>query len=422
MNTVKFYLGKRTKDTAKTEIPIVLAFNYAATRLYTQIGIRIIADSWDAKKQRIKSRVSGSLETNMFLDRLEKEVREIYLKALAEGAIVNNNYILSRLSIKQKAKEQSTNSFFEDWEKFLEGQKNDLGVGTQKTYRVSLNHFRAFCKSNNITPTFDLITPDLLNDFRNYLLKLNMVNDSAKRVIKGMRFFLNHAYRMGKHKNILYREFKLKEYQCTVHYLTWDEVMKLYNFENLSDYERQVRDVFVFFCCTGKRFGDGITLKKSQIKEQVIDGQKAYFIVQREQKTMHQNSLPLMPLGLQILDRYKHLPGDLALPDLSNQVMNKYLKKIAKRAGINDTIVVDRFRGNKNESVVVPKHKKITSHWGRKTFVFNCLIRKLPLTTIMAYTSHRSFKSFSHYFSVQNEEKFRHMRDGFPDTDNIPKE
>ena len=422
MNTVKFYLGKRTKDTAKTEIPIVLAFNYAATRLYTQIGIRVTADAWDAKKQRIKSRVSGSLETNMFLDRLEKEVREIYLKALAEGASINNNYILSRLSIKQKAKEQSTNSFFEDWEKFLEGQKNDLGIGTQRTYRVSLNHFRAFCKSNNFTPTFDLITPDLLNDFRNYLLKLNMVNDSAKRVIKGMRFFLNHAYRMGKHKNILYREFKLKEYQCTVHYLTWDEVMKLYNFEKLSDYERQVRDVFIFFCCTGKRFGDGNRLLKSDIKEQIIDGQKAYFIEQREQKTGHLSSLPLMGIAVEILDLYKHLPGDLALPDLCNQVMNKYLKKIAKRAGINDTIVVDRFRGNKNESVVVPKHKKITSHWGRKTFVYNCLVRKLPLTTIMAYTSHRSFKSFSHYYSVQNEEKFRHMRDGFSDTDNMPKE
>jgi hypothetical protein len=61
MNTVKFYLGKRTNDTSKTQIPVVLAFNYASNRLYTQIGIRLTADAWDSKKQRLKSRVSGSL-------------------------------------------------------------------------------------------------------------------------------------------------------------------------------------------------------------------------------------------------------------------------------------------------------------------------------------------------------------------------
>ena len=94
MNSVKFYLGKRTGDTSKTKTPVVLAFNYSATRLYTQVGVRVKAEEWDIKRQRIKSKVSGSLEMNMFLDRLEKEVREIYLKGLAEGATINNNYIL----------------------------------------------------------------------------------------------------------------------------------------------------------------------------------------------------------------------------------------------------------------------------------------------------------------------------------------
>ena len=422
MNNVKVYLVKRTGRTAKTKLPVVIAFNYNGNRLYTQTGIRVMESEWEKVDKCVKSRVAGSLEMNKQLNKLKAEIQDIYLKGLADGATINNDYILNRLSIKQKSKEQVTNSFFEDWDKYLQGQKNDLGESTQKTYRVSLNHFKTFCSTNNITPVFDLITPELLNDFRNYLLGLNMVNDSAKRVIKGMRFFLNYAYRMGKHKNILYREFKMKEYKCTVHFLTWDEVMKLYTFENLSDYEKQVRDVFIFFCCTGKRFGDGNKLLKSNIKVQIIDGQEAYFIDQREEKTMHQNSVPLMGMAVEILNRYKNLPGNLALPDLCNQVINKYLKQIAERAGINDTIVVDRFRGNKNDKLIVPKYKKITSHWGRKTFVFNCLVRKLPLTTIMSYTGHRSFKSFSHYYSVQNEEKFRHMKEGFPDVGSKPKE
>ena len=417
MNNVKFYLGKRTANTTKTKIPIVLAFSYTAIRLYTQVGIRVTEDEWDPKAQRVKSRVTASLEMNMLLDKLQKEVREIFLKGLAEGAAINNNYILSRLSIKQKAKKQSTNTFFEDWEKFLDGKKNEWATGTLKTVRTSLNHFKSFCLTNNISPNYDDITPDLLNEFRNYLLKTGQVNNSVLRCVKGMRFFLNNAYRMGKHKNILYREFKLKEYRGTVHFLTWEEVMKIYHFDKLSDYERQVKDFFCFGCFTGGRYGDRGKLLKTQIKEQIIGEQKAYFIDHRESKTGNQNSVPLMKESLEILNRYKHLPGDFALPDLGNQIVNKYIKKIAKRAGINDTIVVDRFRGNKHERITMPKYKKISTHWGRKTFVTNCLKRKMLPTTIMSITGHKSFKSFSHYYSVQNEDKFNQLMDCFPADD-----
>ena len=104
---------------------------------------------------------------------------------------------------------------------------------------------------------------------------------------------------------------------------------------------------------------------------------------------------------------------------MNMQVVNRYIKSIAKRAGINDTISIDKFKGNKNERVVLPKHRKISSHWGRKSFVNNCLKRKMPHITIMSITGHKSFKSFGHYFSVQNEDKFQQLRECFPsDADN----
>jgi hypothetical protein len=67
MNNVKFYLGKKTKDTAKTKIPVVLAFNYNAKRLYTQAGIRVLESEWDKSNKCVKSKVAGSLEMNKHL-------------------------------------------------------------------------------------------------------------------------------------------------------------------------------------------------------------------------------------------------------------------------------------------------------------------------------------------------------------------
>ena len=422
MNTVKFYLSKRAKNTPKTKTPVVLAFNYAATRLYTQIGVRVMAEEWDLKKQRLKSKVSGSLETNMFLDRLEKEVRDIYMKALAEGVTINNQYILSRLSIKKKSVEQSTNSFFEDWERFFEVKKNEYSTDALKGAKTSYNHFKEFCRIKHLSPTFDDITPDLLTDFRNYLLKLGQVNNTSFSVIKKMRFFLNWSYRLGKHKNILHREFKLKEYKGNVHFLTWEELMKIYRFEKLTEYEKQVRDFFCWGAFTGLRFSDSLQLRRTDVKEHTIGETKAYFAEIRERKTSALNSVPLMDEAMEIFNRYKHLPGNRALPEMNMQVVNRYIKSIAKRAGINDTISIDRFKGNKNDRVVLPKHKKISSHWGRKTFVSNCLKRKMPFTTIMSITGHKSFKSFGHYFSVQNEDKLQQLRDCFPTTTDNPNE
>jgi len=419
MNTVKFYLGKRAKNTPKTKIPVVLAFNYAATRLYTQIGIRVIEEEWDSKKQRVKSKVSGSLETNMFLDRLENEIREIYMKGLAAGVTISNQYILSRLSIKKKSVEQSTSSFFADWERYFDVKKNECTVDALKSARVSYNHFREFCRIKHLSPTYDDITPDLLTDFRNYLLKLNQVNNTSFSIIKKMRIFLNWSYRLGKHKNILHREFKLKEYKGNVHFLTWEELMKIYRFEKLTEYEKQVRDFFCWGAFTGLRFSDSLQLRRTDIKELPIGETKAFFAEIRERKTSALNSLPLMGEAIEIINRYKDLPGNKALPEMNMQVVNRYIKSIAKRAGINDTISIDKFKGNRNERVVMPKHRKISSHWGRKTFVSNCLKRKMPFTTIMSITGHKSFKSFGHYFSVQNEDKFQQLRECFPaDTDN----
>ncbi len=423
MNNVKFYLGKRTSDTAKTKIPVIMAFNYSAKRLYTQTVIKVTQDEWDGKKQRVKAKVSGSLEMNMFFNRLEKEVEAIYLKGLAEGAVINNKYFMSRLSIKKKSNEQSGNKFFVDWERFLELRSAEHGKDTLKGDRTSLNHFREFCRVNHISPDYVDITPDLLTDFRNYLLTLGQVNNTSYSIIKKMRFFLNWGYRMGKHSSVMYREFKLKEYKGNVHFLTWDEIMTIYHFDKLTPYEMQVRDCFIWLCFTGFRFSDGITqLRKTDIKEQTIGGQKAFFAEIREKKTSNLNMVPLMPEAMEILNRYKHLPGNRALPDLNMQVVNRYIKKIAKRAGINDTVSIDKYKGNKHERLVVAKHKVICSKWGRKSLVCNLLSRKMLPTTIMSITGHKSFKSFSHYYSVQNADKFQQLQDCFPVSDTNQKQ
>ena len=48
--------------------------------------------------------------------------------------------------------------------------------------------------------------------------------------------------------------------------------------------------------------------------------------------------VPLLKDALEILDRYKDLPGDAILPRISQQKYNVAIKKILKHAGIDRTV------------------------------------------------------------------------------------
>jgi hypothetical protein len=77
-------------------------------------------------------------------------------------------------------------------------------------------------------------------------------------------------------------------------------------------------------------YADIEKLKRSEIIIG-IDGDK--WVSTTRQKTDTASRIPLLPIALQILEKYKNHPKcvnqDLLLPILSNQNMNGYLKEIA---------------------------------------------------------------------------------------------
>jgi integrase len=96
-----------------------------------------------------------------------------------------------------------------------------------------------------------------------------------------------------------------------------------------------VRDIFLFSCYTGLSYIDVYRLQSADIVSG-IDGKK--WIMTTRKKTDSPIRLPLLPYALKILKRYKTYPKCLdngtALPVLTNQKMNSYLKEIADTCGI----------------------------------------------------------------------------------------
>ena len=125
-------------------------------------------------------------------------------------------------------------------------------------------------------------------------------------------------------------------------------------------------------------------LKTANIKEGIDGG---LWIFTRRQKTDTPSEIPLLPVPLALLEKYKQHPQCLnkgmVLPVLSNQKMNAYLKEIADVCGIS---------------------KNITFHLARHTFATTVTLNNgVPLETVSNMLGHKSVRQTQHYARILNK-------------------
>ncbi len=113
-----------------------------------------------------------------------------------------------------------------------------------------------------------------------------------------------------------------------------------------------------------------------------IDGEK--WIFTRRQKTDTSSRIPLLPVAVEILNRYEEHPQckyqDRGLPVLSNQKMNGYLKEIADICGIT---------------------KNLTYHIARHTFATTVTLSNgVPIETVSKMLGHQNLKTTQHYAKI----------------------
>lgn len=139
--------------------------------------------------------------------------------------------------------------------------------------------------------------------------------------------------------------------------------------------------MFIFSCYTGLSYSDVEKLSKSDITIG-IDGGK--WIRINRTKTGTRTSIPILPIGEQILERYADDPqvadSDRLIPVFSNQKSNAFLKEIAIPCGIT---------------------KPLTTHLARSTFATTVtLTNGVPIETVSKMLGHQSLRTTQHYAKI----------------------
>lgn len=375
-----FYL-KKPKNYVSGPVPIYMRITVDGIPKEVSIGRSVDPSRWRPKANRAAGTKEESRTLNSYLETLVRNMENVHTALVKENATITAESLKMRF-LGQDTKRHYLIEIYLDHNRKMEtllgkGYK----PGTLKGYKTSIGH----------------LTDYVLKQYGDMDIDIQRIDHAF---IEGYEFFLRTDKSCSPISAAKYmKHFRKIVKLCLAHrwitadpfvfykntakpkekgFLTQDELNRIMAKQYVTSRLVHVRDIFIFSCYTGLSYADVKKLKKSVIAKGV-DG-KLWILSSRE-KTETITNIPLLPQAKEIIDRYADYPPcvskGLALPVLSNQKMNSYLKEIADLSGITKTL---------------------TFHMARHTFATTItLSNNVPIETVSKMLGHTSIKTTQHY-------------------------
>ena len=356
---------------------------------YFSTQIYVAPFQWDAKREKIKKH-SNQYHLNK---QIANQIDEMETYELQMTAKQNGKFYLQQLEYYQVLNQfESFTHFFEQ-----EMEQEEVKPSTRQTYEVTLKRLKAFKR----IIYFEDLDYNLIRKFDQYLIKRKCSANTRAKYHKILKKFIHLAIKMDLMdiRQNPYKLFTVKKERTSRDFLSEDELNKLADlvFDEMEIHLENIRDLFLFCCYTGLRYSDVSRLAKVHL----LETDKGLKLDMVSQKTEKRIQLPLFKL-FQVektsaskpeLIAYKYLKAHLSaygedrsfqatpfFKGLSEQHVNRELKRIASRAGIK---------------------KKLTTHVGRHTFGTIMAIKISP-TILQQLMQHSHLKETMIYVHLSN--------------------
>ena len=414
-----FALESRKKDGVPIveNVPIRMSVNFDSQRIEFTTGYRIDVAKWDGDKQRVKNGCTNKLkqsasEINAALLGYYTELQEIFKRfevaeimpspAKVKEAFNNRHGQNEKTELASADTSNVPSNFYEAFDDFVRvcGRQNDWTHSTFEKFGAVKNHLKNFRSELS----FEFFDEEGLTEYVQYLREVReMRNSTIGKQLSFLKWFLRWSFKQGMHSNNAYDAFKpkLKDTQKRIIFLTWEELNRLREFKIPPTKQalERVRDVFLFQCFTGLRYSDVSNLRRSDIKGDHIEVTTV--------KTSDSLIIELNDHSKAILEKYKDVEfeNDKALPVITNQKMNDYLKELTELAEINEPVRQTYYKGNERIDEVTPKYALLGTHAGRRTFICNALALGIPPQMVMKWTGHSDYKAMKPYIDIADDIK-----------------
>ena len=308
---------------------------------------------------------------------------------------------------------------------------SNFAPSTVKTIKLALDQFTKFQKETGRTYDFDDINMNFYYAYTAHLKKKGYSINTYGKCIKELKTIMACAESEGYHTNHVWRDKKFKGTRVEVDsiYLTKEDLDKIMAVD-LSTYPigyEQARDIFMIGVWTAQRVSDYNyikkedfnTLTKNVMKEEPdpenpgqmrawIEKQEITYLNIRQQKTGAKVAIPCNSALKAILEKYNY-----QVPHLADQVINRYIKEIAEKAGLMELVEIETTKGGTPKKEKIEKYKLVHSHTARRTGATLMYLAGVDLYDIMKVTGHASPKMLKKYIKADTLEVVEKLTDKY---------
>ena len=382
-------LNKQRVKEGKYQIFVRITLDGKRSEISTRHYISL--KDWDEKQFRVKDSAQYSHLINVQLEEVKNEIKKHYLKlqALEEEITIHKLRNLALGKPVEEAPKPKHKTICEAFDYHNLKMEETLKVGkvcnkTWERYKITKNKVVAFMEKQYKVSDMELpvIRLRFVTEFEHYLLTTDKLqSNTAHKYIKNLKKIMNMAVGLDWIPSNPLNQFKCS-YQSPDREILNREELAVVQFKKLGISRlEEVRDVFIFCCYTGFAFSDIFQFEQNAVTIG-LDGE--YWLSTNRQKTGTKESVPLLPVALEIIAKYKNHPYCVSenklLPVNSNQRYNSYLKELADICNIN---------------------KHLTSHIARHTFATTVtLANGVPIETVSSLLGHTNISTTQIYAKV----------------------
>jgi site-specific recombinase XerD len=369
------------------ELPIYMRITVDGKRVEISTQRTVLLELWDQKAQQVKGKDHSIRTINSYLDMSKGKIQTIYNQLVSNGENITATKLKNHfLGIVEKVSYKTIMEAF-DYHNLKMLETVNVGKISKKTlerYKITQNKVKAYMvhkyKVENIPlPEMRL---SFVTEFEHYLLTVDKIqSNTAHKYIKNLKKIMNMAVGLDWIPSNPLNQFKCSYTSPDREILNNEELAILLNKKILIPRLSEVRDVFVFCCYTGFAYSDVYQFNRNSV---IVGLDGEYWLSTNRQKTGTKESVPLLPVPLEIIKKYKDhdycTKYNKLLPVNSNQRYNAYLTELADICEIK---------------------KHLTSHIARHTFATTVtLANGVPIETVSSMLGHTSIRTTQIYAKV----------------------
>ena len=398
MKKVRYNLQNKNKSTTY----IYLIFRWSGERLYYCTPFVVAPDHWDHQTQRLHPKAPRALIINAMLNRMATHIEDYYLRCLFDQQapdVEHMQNILNKLTQKPKKKKPQPGevlplAFFQQ---LIEERSTNpaFSQNTLKTHRSFLQYLQQYESSQRKKIAWTDFTMTWFNKLADSLYKADNNRNTVDKRFNILNAWLKVATKRG--YPVPAERHSIGDVEIDNVYLSREELDLLEQVQCYNHTEQVARDRFLIGCYTGLRVSDFGDLSIQSFTQ--LNG--ADFIEHSTQKSGKETKV-LIPVHAKvkaIFAGFAQMPKNT----LKDVLINRYIKVVARRAGINKEVVLIKNQGGKMVEVKKQKWEFITTHTARRTFITNALLHGVPAHVIMTVTGIRKMQTLLKYNKLEKE-------------------